>query len=445
MIINNINIKINTIRIPAQKQKMFTINANAATTNQKVDSKEYNSYQILNYNPEFVCDNDTETGAYRSVVLDNESKVVLCVAPPKSVTFDHFRECGLVSEINGVLDCLRDRNELQDSHVNSLVITEMVEGTMVNLFYDERAKTWEIASKGAIGGNYWYFRTSYENVGHDTPQLTFRDMFLDALQAPRGTPLNDVALLNEMPKTFMYSFVLQHPNNHIVLNITHPTLYLVAAYQVETVDNETGDNRVRTVPLSEIELYSFNRSVNNVIMFPNEVPASDLKYDMLMGDVHIFPVGYMLTDKVSGLRTAIQNPKYKEVKELRGNHPNLQYQYFALFHAGKLHEFLNYFPGYNNLFYQFHIQSMKFIQEVHDAYVTYYIKKRGQQVRINKNVFHHIFKLHHEVYLPSVEAGEQTIVTRKVVTEYFNAMEPKEKLYHVNYKMREPIQVSESA
>lgn len=429
---------------------MFTINATAATTNQKVQSKEYstkqNSYEILNYNPEFVCDNDTLTGAYRSVILDNESKDVLCVAPPKSVTFDHFRECGSVPEINGVLDCLLDKpgmGWLQDSHVSSLVITEMIEGTMVNLFYDKRAGTWEIASKCAIGGNYWYFRTAYENVGHDKPQLTFRDMFLDALQAPRGIPLNDVPLLNEMPKNYIYSFVLQHPDNHIVLNIDRPNLYLVAAYQVDTVNRETGDTRIRTVPLSEIELYSFNRSVNNVIMFPCEVPASDLKYDMLMGDAHIFKVGYMLSDKVSGLRTAIQNPKYKEVKELRGNHPNLQYQYFALFQAGKVREFLEYFPGYNNLFYQFHLQSMKFIQEVHDAYVTYYIKKRGQQVRINKNVFHHIFKLHHEVYLPSVEAGDPTIVTRKVVSEYFNGMEPKEKLYHVNYKMREPIQVAE--
>ena len=178
---------------------MFTINVNAAATNQKVESKEYNSYQILNYNPELVCDNDTETGAYRSVVLDNESKAVLCVAPPKSVTFDHFRECGSVPEINGVIDCLHEKNQLQESHVTSLVVTEMVEGTMVNLFYDTRAKTWEIASKGAIGGNYWYFRTNYENVGDLTPQLTFRDMFLDALQAPRGIPLNDVPLLNEMP------------------------------------------------------------------------------------------------------------------------------------------------------------------------------------------------------------------------------------------------------
>jgi hypothetical protein len=424
---------------------MFTINANAAANNQKVELKEYNSYQILNYNPELVCDNDTETGAYRSVVLDSETKTVVCVAPPKSVTFDHFRDCGSVHEINGVLECLRENKQLQDSHVNSLVITEMIEGTMVNLFYDERAKTWEIASKGAIGGNYWYFRTSYENVGHDKPQLTFRDMFLDALQAPRGTPLNDVALLNEMPKTFMYSFVLQHPDNHIVLNVSHPTLYLVAAYQVETVNRETGDNRVRTVPLSEIELYSFNRSVNNVIMFPREVPASDLKYDMLMGDAHIFDVGYMLSDKVSGLRTAIPNPAYKEVKELRGNHPNLQYQYFALFQAGKIREFLEYFPAYNSLFYKFHVQSMKFIQDVHDAYVTYYIKKRGKQVRISKSIFHHIFKLHHELYLPSIESGEPAIVTRKVVSEYFNAMEPKEKLYHVNYKMREPMHTVELA
>ena len=415
---------------------MFTIDT--ATNNNKIESKEYstllNSYQILNYDPTCICDDDTESGAYRSVVLDAESKSVVCMAPPKSVTFSHFRTSG---EIVGVLDCLGQGTQLQDSHVSTLVINEFVEGTMLNLFYDQRAETWEIASKGAVGGNYWYFRTSYDNVAHGCEQLTFRDMFLDALRVERGTPLNDIALLNELPNTFMYSFVLQHPDNHIVMRIERPQLYLVAAYQV-VVNISDGASTILNVPLSEISKYSFNKSAYNVIRFPQEVPASQLRYDMLTGNNHLFDVGYMITDTKSGLRTSVLNPNYLALKELRGNHPNLQYQYFALFQAGKIHEFLMYFPSYNNLFYKFHLQSMNFIQEVHDAYVTYFIKKMGKQVRINKYVFHHIYKLHHEVYLPSLAVGaEATLVTRKVVTDYFNAMEPKEKLYHVNYKLRD--------
>ena len=50
---------------------------------------------------------------------------------------------------------------------------------MVNLFYDSRIRKWEIATKGAIGGNYWYYRNSYD--GDNKSQLTFRQMFLESL------------------------------------------------------------------------------------------------------------------------------------------------------------------------------------------------------------------------------------------------------------------------
>ena len=409
---------------------MFKITQNNYNS-ENVSSKEYSttdgiSYQILNYNQE---DNDTENGAYRSVVIDNKTKAVVCVAPPKSVTFDYFATCGQVAEIAGTLDFLHQGMVLLDSHVSGLVLSEIVEGTMVNLFYNE---TWEIASKGAVGGNYWYYRTNYDHVGHTHEQRTFREMFMDALGVDRGMKLNDVPLFNELPKNFIYSFVLQHPDNHIVMNLVEPRLYLVAAYCAGD------DDAFHTILPSEIRKYSFNQSVNNVIWYPREVPASEWKYGMLMGTDHMFGVGYMLTDTMSGLRTAIQNPQYVAVKELRGNHPNLQYQYFELFQEGKIREFLNYFPRYNELFYKFHLQSMNFIQQIHDAYVSYHIKKRGAQVRINKSIFHHIYKLHHEVYLPSIESGgEPAIVTRKIASDYFNAMSPKEKLYHVNYKLRE--------
>jgi hypothetical protein len=400
---------------------MFSINP--VNYNQdKIATKDYESYKILNYDKAFICDNDTDLGPYRSVILDATDNTVVCVAPPKSVTFERFKEIAV--------------------NVN---ITEIIEGTMINLFYNQRLASWEIASKSAVGGNYWYFRTEYDGG----KQMTFRDMFIDALGAAPGSQLNDIAILNELPKSKIYSFVLQHPNNHIVLKIFRPELYLVAVYEQMPIDAE-GDIKMRIIPLSEVRNYDFNKCVNNVIHFPREIdfnecvnsaiqiPGETRKFDYTLEFYdNVFYVGYMLTDMDSGLRTAVLNPKYAEIKEIRGNHPNLQYQYFALFQTGKLNEFLWYFPNYHNLFYKFHLQSMDFIQKVHDAYVSYHIQKRGKQVRIEKAIFHHIYKLHHEKYLPSIQnGGEPVIITRKVVADYFNAMEPKEKLYHVNYKLR---------
>ena len=69
---------------------------------------------------------------------------------------------------------------------------------------------------------------------------------------------------------------------------------------------------------------------------------------------------------------------------------------------------------------------------IHDAYVMYHVQKRGKEVRIPKYIFNHVYKLHYDVYLPSLQRGEKVIVTKNVVADYFNNMQPKEKLHYVN-------------
>jgi hypothetical protein len=45
--------------------------------------------------------------------------------------------------------------------------------------------------------------------------------------------------------------------------------------------------------------------------------------------------------------------------------------------------------------------------------------------------------LHHEVHLQSIQTETPVIITHKIVADWFNSMEPKEQLYHLNYKNRE--------
>ena len=108
---------------------------------EKVVSKTYTTphaqYKILNLSK----DSDDEHGTYRSVIVDPETNKIMCISPPKSIPNSSFYEA--FPDKAGV------------------VATEIIEGTMLNLFYDCRISSWEIASKGAVGGNYWYFRTQY--------------------------------------------------------------------------------------------------------------------------------------------------------------------------------------------------------------------------------------------------------------------------------------------
>jgi hypothetical protein len=136
----------------------------------------------------------------------------------------------------------------------------------------------------------------------------------------------------------------------------------------------------------------------------------------------------------NGERTAIKNPTYDSIKTLRGNNPNLQYQYLCLRRMGKVKDFLYYFPQYRGLFYRFYQDFENFINNVHISYLSYYIQK--QEIVISKKYAPHVFKIHHEVYLPSLQTEEPIIVKRRVVKEYFEKMEPRELIYHLNYDRR---------
>ena len=66
-------------------------------------------YKILNYDEEFVCDNDDKLGIYRSIVVNPVDSTILCFTPPKTMTLPFFKDHNpkIVDEINNLLDeCL---------------------------------------------------------------------------------------------------------------------------------------------------------------------------------------------------------------------------------------------------------------------------------------------------------------------------------------------------
>lgn len=371
----------------------------------KDGDKEY-QYDILNYHSNDNLSNDLAN--YRSVIIDPETKDILCFAPPKSLKLESFRKI---------------HSSLDDPESQSVLVNDIVEGTMINLFWDPRRETWEIATKGSVAGNYWYYRTSY--TSQDKKQLTFREMFCDAISAERSASFKSFTMFDHLKKDCCYSFVLQHPENHIVCTVPFPTLYLVSCYQIN------GKN------VSYVNPYEILSQMDNEKFFLSVIRQGDYDSleDFLKTNDHTssaLSLGFMLTDTTTGLRSKILNSNYEFLKEVRGNNPNMQFHFFALQRANKMKEFLEYFPMYKGMFYKFHHQCGEFIRRVHDAYVLYYVQKKGKQVQIPKNIFNHIYKLHFDVHLPSLQEGEKVIITKKVVADYWNNMEPKEKLYFIN-------------
>lgn len=378
----NINIDIHNYDKTKIKNKIYTFN--------NIE------YCILNYNRNYICYDDYENSKYRSIVLSHPENKLLCFSCPKSITYDIFIE-------------------KYPDITNDIIVNDIIEGTMINVFYDDRINSWNISTKSAIGGNYWYFRNQYYNT--EKSQKTFYDMFLESLSC------DNINNLNFLNKDYCYNFVLQHPDNHIVLNILKPTSYLISIYEIKKNidDNVTSIVYISPAIFSKWDCFN-NTSVLFPIQYDNETYSSlKQKYDSLYNNLN--NVGVMITHINTGERTYIKNNAYEYAKDLRGNNPNLLYQYICLLKTDKVNDYLRFFPQYKKLFYNFYKNYKDFIQTIHYAYITYYIKKE-KNVNISKKYFYHIHYIHHQIYVPSLSNKIPTKITKQIIFNYINNMTP---------------------
>jgi hypothetical protein len=173
---------------------------NTITYSTKLNQK----YRIVRYNkPSLSKDLIPSYGIFRSVVINSLNNVV-CFAPPKSFHADKFME----------MYHLENKSE-ERKHI---IAQEFVEGTMINVFFDPAASSWQIATRSTVGANISFFK------GSDSK--TFNEMFQDAC-AENGI---FIQTLNPM---YCYSFVLQHPCNRIVVPFSKPQLYLIEVYNIQ--------------------------------------------------------------------------------------------------------------------------------------------------------------------------------------------------------------------
>jgi len=372
---------------------------------------QHGDYTIISYDPEILSFDNEDARFYTSVVVDAcQQKVVACsMAKPGDLSLEQT---------------------MNDEPGNTFHFEEMIEGTTINLFYT--GTKWEIATRNAIGGKYWFYRTQY---GERAPrQTTFLEMFVEALGYEKTTPLNEIAFLSELDMQYSYSFILQHPDNHIVQTFAFPHLFLVGVYKIT---GQTELTRVDSYPLSEFSRWKAFQNATMPVEFPRswEIRFDEVAYEKQKAEILAkCPMGIFLVSDKTGLRAVIENPDYARLKELRGNNPNLQYQFLCMYYIGKVNEFIETFPMYKNQFHRFMKQYRDFVSQVQDAYYKYYVCKLRDEI-IPKRFFIHAAAIHHAVYIPSIKPYSETgkiVITKTVVDDYFKKMGPQKLIYYLN-------------
>lgn len=365
----------------------------------KIESRTTNSmYKVIRYDKNFLCYDLISTyGLCRSVIVNSENKVV-SFAPPKSILTDDF---------------IKRYSENR----NSIVAEEFIEGTMINVFWDESIKSWEFATRNIVGATSSFYKSPNSK--------TFRTMFLEAMN-------ENNLILDNLNKELCYSFVLQHPENRIVVPFKNPQLYLVAVYSIQnSIDN------ISVVFYDSQEFKNYFKSINTTVKFPQVYQFekySELieKYASMNTSYNI--VGVVLHNKHTGERSKIRNPVYEQVRNLRGNQSKLQYQYLCLRKQGKVGDFLKFYPENKKQFSMFRDQVHLFTNTLFSNYILCYMKKERPLKEFSEQYRTHMFNIHQK-YLNELREKKQ-FVTNTIVNNYVNELHSSLLMYCLNFQMR---------
>jgi hypothetical protein len=383
-----------------------------------------NEYKIIKYSKEVISSvMKTDFAEYlaiskfRSVIVRNNK--VVCFAPEKSLDYSYF--VNAYSTENSWLE-------------------DYIDGTMINVFYDNIKQTWEIATRSTVGGNIVFFNDvkNYKyfdnnNYFKDYYNLTFRSMFFEACNICNLD-------LNCLDEKYVYSFVLQHPFNRIVTPIVSPVIYLVKVYEIiHPINNVLSVNNLDKVTINEINIQSLLNCppyifLNSNIKFVNKYPLTsfeEIKSYYESGNAGYNCVGCFLYSK-DGTRSKIRNASYEEVRKLRGNQPKLQFNYLSLKQQNKVGEFLQYYPEHTVIFNKFKLALYYYTSNLFMNYISCFIRKEKPLKEYEFEYKSHMYKLH-EKYKSELKP-ESKIIDKKYVIDYVNALHPAQQMFIINYK-----------
>ena len=363
------------------------------------ENSDYEKY-IVKYKKDCLnSENNLVNGLYRSVVVfknvNTQEYQVKCFSPPKSSSYNNF---------------------IENNEFNDCIITEIVDGTMMNLFYDDTMSEWVVCTKSNFRSNCKF------NLDVD---LTFKQMFEEAFEC-------DGLTYDYFNKQYCYSFVLQHPSNRIVTPVSKPTLYLTTIYEckgteVRYVDELHAYNRVKKPEKFKIDEF--------IALFCGEYDDEWLQLTYVCSEklLRYDIPGYNIYNK-DGVRTKIRNLSYEYVKRMKGNGQKRLFTYLQLRKSGNLNEFMEYYPEYVEEFDGYKDQLYDWTDKLYNTYVDCFILKNKTLKNADFELKPILYDIQKE-YLTNLMPNSRK-VNFKYIVNYVKQMPIQKIMFSMNYALR---------
>lgn len=353
----------------------------------------YPELYIVKYDKSKSLMTDPDVQKCRGLVLSKNDNRLVCSVPSKSISDLEF-------------------NQRFSSCPDDYSVQDFIDGTMINMFSFE-GQTY-LSTRSCLNARCRWFS-----------KQTFAEMFTQCLgKSPEK--------LDTLDMSYCYSFVIQHPDNTIVKKYLVPDLVLTTVSKI----NEDGT-------VNFMNVHDFVQKHNLDFRVPTEFNFKQIEdvygYVNSLGDTDQGVVVLKKNETNKHVRTKIRNPRYSEVRRLKGNTNNKMYLFFELRKQGNgsYENYLQYFEDDRQLFDTFRDKLYKFTQRLFQNYLDCFVNKDadGNFVRQHKTIDYELKPLVAELHSQYYNTRQRT--TKNTVIQYLHRMDIPRLLFVINYKNRE--------
>lgn len=324
--------------------------------------------------------------AFRSVVWDTLEHRPVSVTPFKSEDGESLPTTGTPSEYT---------------------IENFVDGVMIGMWFDKYNNKWQYHTRSTIGANCRYYSQT----------KSFKFMFETATRGLDWDALD---------KEACYTWVLQDPENRIVVPVKQSQAYCVQKAKIGT------DGSVDLLPLES--------AMNPVSSIPNGLTTwEDVRLRVADWNTRFKHniQGIHIKDK-EGRRWKLRTTEYNRVRALRGSSARLDFLWLSAWRMNALPAYLALYPEERGLSAATIMKWKQVTNDVFHMYVDVFKARSLPKTAIPPKFKPLLYGIHNKYMTELKPAGKS--VDWRAVLEYMNSRDIPQMLYVINWEMRQAQQ-----
>jgi hypothetical protein len=280
-------------------------------------------------------------------------------------------------------------------------VERFLDGVMIGAFWDRYSSRWRIHTRSSLDAATRYY----------SQNVMFQTMFFQAYP---------FYALNTLDKSMSYTWVLQHPENRVVVPVNAPAVSLV-----------------QVVKINDDCTTAYQAASSEYLRLQTPTPTwTDVSARLAEWNTQFKHAaqGLMIRD-AEGNRWKVRTPEYNRVRMLRGNSARRDFLWLTLWRSGGLRDYLALFPEERAMANGLVERWKRVTNDVFHFYTDVFKARTLQKTSIPAKYRPFVYGLHSQ-FMETLKPAGKTVVW-KTALEYMNGRDIPQMLFVLNWDVRQ--------